>query len=67
MEQKSQSAKFWFILAAVFTLLDPVLAHLSNADLIHWSYGLEYVVSPVPFFWAIVFFIAGFLKLKSKI
>ena len=35
------SARLWLILGTVFILVGFMLAHLSNANMIHWSYGLE--------------------------
>ncbi len=36
---KTIGAEFWLILGALLLLNGLVLAHLSNANLIHWSYG----------------------------
>lgn len=47
MELKKLSAKFWIILGIALILFGFVLAHLSDANLIRWSYGLEHVASLV--------------------
>lgn len=66
MDSRKSSAKFWLILGAVFILLDPVLAHVSNADLVRWSYGLEYVASGVLLGAGVIFLIIDAVKMRTE-
>jgi hypothetical protein len=65
MESRKSSAKLWLILGALFILLDPVLAHVSNANLIHWSHGLEYVASGVLLGGGVIFLVVGAVKVRA--
>jgi hypothetical protein len=65
MESKRSSARFWLILGAVFILFDPVLAHVSNANLIRWSDGLEYVASTILLGGGAIFLTVGVVKVLA--
>jgi hypothetical protein len=41
------SAKAWLALGALLILCDPMLVHLSNANLIHWVHPLDRVASAI--------------------
>jgi hypothetical protein len=39
--KKRGSYRFWLVLGIIFILLDPVLAHLCNANIISWPKSLD--------------------------
>ena len=65
MEPKRSCARFRLILGAVFILVDPVLAHVSNANLIRWSDGLEYVASTTLLGSGAIFLTVGVVKVLA--
>ncbi len=66
MNIKKWPVKFWLILGASFILFGFVLAHLSNANLIHWSYGLENAASVIFHGCGPLFLLIGIIKIFTK-
>jgi hypothetical protein len=70
MQLKIRS-KFWFILGIVFILLDPILAHLSNSNIIKWPSAwnmseLSPIISRILIGGGIIFLIIAYFKLESE-
>lgn len=66
MELNKLSAKFWIILGLAFILFGFVLAHLSNANLIYWSYDLENGASLVFHGGGPLFVVIGIVKFFAQ-
>jgi hypothetical protein len=47
MKAKKHPAHNWIILSAIFIWTDPILAHLSNADVIRWPGGNAEIIANV--------------------
>ena len=62
---------FWLTIGIVFILLDPILAHLSNAGLIRWPKGWDdpkvtRIVSRILIGCGILFLVVAYFKLRSE-
>lgn len=56
----------WLILGAVLIALGFVFAHLSNANLIHWPYGLEKTAHGFFHIAGPIFLLFGIIKILTK-
>jgi hypothetical protein len=68
---KKIGSRFWFILGTVLILLDPVLAHLSNANLIKWPVSWEMskisaIISRTLIASGIILLMVAYFKLKAE-
>ncbi|GEM_PF-2597826 len=71
MKLKKISARFWFSLGIIFIMLDPLLAHLSNAGVIKWPAewnmkAISPIISRLTIGGGILFLIIAFIKSQSE-